>query len=63
MIRRFSWFPVLVSALASATPTPAEAQELTLDRALAVMRREHPLLRAAEAELDAANADAVNAGL
>jgi cobalt-zinc-cadmium efflux system outer membrane protein len=63
MIRRFSWFPVLVSALASATPTPAEAQELTLDRALAVMRREHPLLRAAEAELDAADADAVDAGL
>lgn len=44
-------------------PTRASAQGFTLDRALSAMRDGHPLLRAADAEVDAADADVVDAGL
>lgn len=54
---------LLLVALVSSVPAPSVAQELTLARALGVMRAEHPLLRAADADIDAAEAEVVDAGL
>ncbi|MFN7699660.1 MAG: TolC family protein, partial [Deltaproteobacteria bacterium] len=54
---------LLLVAVVSSVPAPSVAQELTLARALGVMRAEHPLLRAADADIDAAEAEVVDAGL
>ncbi|MBX7194214.1 MAG: TolC family protein [Sandaracinaceae bacterium] len=55
--------PTLVVFGVSEARAQSRAQPLTLGHALEAMRAQHPLLGAADAEIEAADADAVGAGL